>query len=80
VGQRIIFVAGQVLIVLLALVPAVLLAMLLIFASQWLIGVAAAVLLATFAVALVLVGEIWLGLWWLGMRFDRFDLSGELRP
>lgn len=80
VGQRIIFVAGQVLIVLLALLPAALLAALLIFASQWLVGVAAAVLMATFAVVLILVGEIWLGLWWLGTRFDRFDLSGELRP
>lgn len=80
VGQRIIFVAGQVLIVLLALLPAALLAALLIFALQWLIGLAAAVLLATVAVAAILVGEIWLGLWWLGERFERFDLSGELRP
>ncbi|MBS0631850.1 MAG: hypothetical protein JSS11_08050 [Verrucomicrobia bacterium] len=80
VGQRIIFVAGQLLIVLVALLPAALLAGLLIFASQWLIGIAAAVFLATCAVAVVLVGEIWLGLWWLGQRFERFDLSSELRP
>lgn len=28
--------------------------------------------------ALVLTGEIWCGIWWLGGRFERFDLSQEL--
>jgi len=28
----------------------------------------------------VLLGELWLGLWFLGGRFEKLDLSSELRP
>jgi hypothetical protein len=79
-GQRLIFVAGQFLVVLAALLPALLVAAVLIFASQWLIGPAAAVVLATVPVLAILAAEIWLGVHWLGTRFERFDLSSELRP
>lgn len=78
-GQRIIFFLGQFLVVLVALLPAALLAGLLIFASQWVIGAIAALALATLVVIAVLTLEIWLGLQWLGGRFEAFDLSAELR-
>jgi ABC-2 type transport system permease protein len=79
-GQRMIFALANLIVILLALAPAAIAAALLIFSTQWLIGASAAVFLATFVVVVVLVGEIWCGLWWLGARFEKFDLSAELRP
>ncbi|HEX2854451.1 MAG TPA: putative ABC exporter domain-containing protein [Opitutaceae bacterium] len=79
-GQRMIFVFANLIVVLLALVPAGLVAGLLIFIMQWIIGAPAAVVLATLVVIAVLVGEIWCALWLLGERFEKFDLSAELRP
>jgi len=38
------------------------------------------VVFATIAVALVLLAELWCGLWWLGRRFEKLDLSSEPRP
>ena len=32
------------------------------------------------AVRVILLAEIGCGLWWLGGRFEKFDLSAELRP
>lgn len=80
VGQRLIFVFGQLIIALVALLPAALAAFALIFASQWLIGLPAAIALAAVAVFAVLAGEVWCALWWLGERFERLDISAELRP
>lgn len=79
-GQRLIFALGNLLVIFAAVFPAVLIAAALIFTTQWLIGGPLAVLLATLAVLAVLVGEVWCGLWWLGQRFEKFDLSAELRP
>ena len=79
-GQRLIFIAGQLLVVLLALLPAALGAAAMIFATQWLIGLVAAVALAAAGTLAILVGEVAVGLWWLGQRFEHFDLSAELRP
>lgn len=79
-GQRLIFVFGQLLVILLALCPAVIGAGLVIFASQWLIGATAAVILATILALVVLGAEVWCGLWWLGERFEKLDLATELRP
>jgi hypothetical protein len=79
-GQRLIFVFGQIIVAALALAPAALAAAVLVFASQWLIGPSAAVLLATAAVLAILGGEAVVGLWWLGTRFEQFDLSSELKP
>jgi hypothetical protein len=79
-GQRLIFVGGQFLVLLFALMPAALGAGLLVFATQWLIGPIAALAFATLAVLVILVAEVWCGLWWLGERFEQFDLSSELRP
>jgi hypothetical protein len=80
-GQRLIFGFGQVLVVLLALLPAIGTAALLVFILHWALGVAAAiaVIVATLAVVVVLLGEFWCGLWWLGERFEKFDLSAEPR-
>lgn len=79
-GQRLIFGLGQMLAMVLALLPAVAIAGGLIFVTQWLIGLPAAVVFATLAVLVILIGEVWCGLWWLGQRFEKFDLSSELRP
>jgi hypothetical protein len=79
-GQRLIFVFGQLIVILLALCPAVVGAALVIFASQWLIGASAAVILATVLALTVLGAEVWCGIWWLGQRFEQLDLATELRP
>ena len=79
-GQRLIFVFGQLLVILLSLFPAVLGAALVIFASQWLIGASAAVVLGTVVALTILGAEVACGLWWLGERFEKFDLATELRP
>jgi ABC-2 type transport system permease protein len=78
IGQRLIFAGGQFLAILAALVPAVIIAALIVFASQWLIGLAAASILATLAVLTIVMGEAWCGLWWLGERFEKFDVSSEV--
>ena len=79
-GQRLIFVFGQFLVVLTALLPAALAAFVLIFATQWLIGAPAAIALATTVVLGILGAEVGCALWWLGERFEHLDISAELRP
>jgi hypothetical protein len=78
-GQRVIFVVGQLLITLLAMVPALLSAALVFFVAQLLAGVVTATVLAVGAVFLLLCAEACLGVHWLGDRFEKFDLSSELR-
>jgi hypothetical protein len=78
-GQRLIFGFGQVLVVLLALIPAVIAAGLLGFIVQAFAGPAVAVAVATVAVILVLIGELWCGVWLVGRRFETLDLV-EARP
>jgi hypothetical protein len=79
-GQRMIFVFLQFIVALLALLPAALAAAVMIFASQWLIGGAAAMMLGTAAALAILGGEAVVGVWWLGTCLERFDLSSETRP
>jgi len=79
-GQRIILVAGQLLVTAIAVVPAAIGAALVFVLTQWLLGVVAAIALAVAAVFLLLSVEFWLGVRWLGTRFEQFDLSAELRP
>lgn len=81
-GQRLIFVGGQMLVILFALLPAVLAVVALVFINRQLIGapVALAVGFAIAAVLVILVAEVGCGLWWLGQRFEKLDLSAELRP
>ena len=78
-GQRMIFFFAQLMTMLVALFPAISLAAILIFILQWWLGPIAAVGLATVAVLLVLATEVWLGVWWLGERFERLDLSTDVR-
>jgi len=79
-GQRVIFVFGQLFVIVLALIPAVATASVLIFVTQWVIGPGLAVVFATLIVIGILLGEVWCAVWWLGERFERFDLSAEQRP
>ncbi len=79
-GQRVIFGIGQLLTMVIVLLPAVLVAGAVIFLTQWLVGLPSAIVIATLTVIVILVGEIWCGLWWLGERFEKLDLSSELRP
>jgi ABC-2 type transport system permease protein len=79
-GQRLIFFAGQLVCLVVALLPAVALGGGTIFLTQWLIGPPAAVALAVVPVLAVFLGDVWLGVRLLGPRFDRLDISAELRP
>ena len=82
-GQRIIFVAGQLLVVILALLPAALGAFVLFLGISWFVGPNAdipAVIVSGAAVLVILIAEFAAGVWWLGKRFEQFDLSAELRP
>jgi hypothetical protein len=78
-GQRLVAVWGQVLLVLVALIPASVLAFLVFLLGNWLMGIAGGVAFAALAIAAVLAAEVAAGVWWLGRRFERFDLSAELR-
>ena len=77
IGQRMIFGVLQLLFALLVAVPAAGAAALIIFSSQWLVGVGPAIVLATAAVLTIMASEAVLGIWWLGERFEKFDLSKE---
>ena len=79
IGQRMIFFFAQLLTMIFALLPAVGVAAVLLFALQWIIGTVAAMLVAAAMVLVVLLGEVWCGVWWLGRRFEKLDLSSELR-
>jgi hypothetical protein len=78
-GQRIIFLLGQVLFFIVAIIPAVLAFALAFFFGQLLLGVTAAIPFAAIIAALVISGEAALGLVLLGQVFDRLDISAE-RP
>jgi hypothetical protein len=79
-GQRIIFMTGQLLITTLAIIPALIGAGLVFGIVQWFGGVLIAGALAAAVICGVLSAEAWIALRWLGARFEQFDLSSELRP
>ena len=79
-GQRIFFLAGLFLVMAGALLPAAIGAAAIFFATLWVIGAPAAAALAFVAALGVFTVEIGLAIAWLGTRFERFDLSAELRP
>ncbi len=78
-GQRLVFGVVQLFFALLVAVPAAGAAALVIFCSKWVFGVGPSVVLAALAVLAILASEAVLGVWWLGERFEKFDLSAESR-
>ena len=79
-GQRLIFVASQLLVTALAIVPALLLGGLVLFVVNLITGFSAGAALAVIVMAALLGLEAWLGIRWLGKRFEELDISSELRP
>jgi len=78
-GQRLIFAGGYLVVLILALLPAALAAAGPFLLVRWLAGMwSAAVLAGAVAGSLVLAGELAAVVWWLGGRWERFDLSREL--
>jgi hypothetical protein len=78
-GQRLMFGLVQLLFAILVAVPAAGAAVLVYVASYWLLGISTGVVLSTVAVVLILAGEAAVGLWFLGERFEKFDLSVDTR-
>ena len=76
-GQRLIFMIGQLLAFIVALMPAVALFAGIFFLVKMLLGTAVAIPLASIAAAIVLAAEAGLGIMLLGWLFDRFDVSAE---
>ncbi len=79
-GQRIIFMAGQLLVTALALLPAAIVGGVLYLLVSWLAGFTLAFIVSVIALFAVLSAEVWAGVRLLGDRFEEFDLSAELRP
>lgn len=79
VGQRMIFFFAQMLTMVLSLLPPALVGALLVVLLQGVAGPVVAIVVAAVFVFVVLVGEAVLGVWLLGRRFERLDLSAELR-
>jgi ABC-2 type transport system permease protein len=76
-GQRLIFSLGQMLALLLALVPAAVAFIGVFFLLKFALGPAAAVPLASLAATVILAVEAGLGVMLLGRLFERFDVSEE---
>lgn len=81
-GQRLIFFFLQMVTMLVALLPAVIAggATVLVACFVFSLPAIAGIWIAAAGVLVVLLGELWLGLWFLGGRFEKLDLSSELRP
>jgi len=79
-GQRIIFMVGQLFVTALALVPAAIVGGVLYVLVNWLAGFTLAFIVSVIALFGVLSAEVWAGIRLLGDRFEEFDLSAELRP
>jgi hypothetical protein len=77
-GQRLIFMLGQLLVFVVTLIPATALFAGVFFLVKWLVGLAAAIPLGSVAAALVLGAEAAAGIALLGWLFERFDVSEEL--
>jgi hypothetical protein len=76
-GQRLIFVLGQMLVLLLALIPAAAAFAGVFFLLQMALGMVAAVPLAALAAAVVVAVEAGFGVMLLGKLFERFDVTEE---
>jgi hypothetical protein len=78
-GQRFILGIAQLLIALLVAVPGALAAVAIIFCSQHWLGVSVSIVLAALVVLPIMAGEVAVGLWWIGERFEKFDPSTEIK-
>jgi hypothetical protein len=76
-GQRLIFMIGQLLVLLATLIPAAALFAGVFFLARILLATAIAIQLASIAAAIVLGVEATFGVMLLGWLFDRFDVSAE---
>jgi hypothetical protein len=79
-GQRLLFLASTVLAMVVALIPATVVAGILYLITFWAVGVFIAAVLAVLLFIATLCAELGLCIGWLGKRFENFDLSAELRP
>jgi hypothetical protein len=79
-GQRILFVAAQMLAMVLSLVPAIVVGGVVFAALRWMAGPVAGGVAGLLVGAGVMVVELGLAIAWLGARFEALDLSQELRP
>jgi ABC-2 type transport system permease protein len=79
-GQRLIFVASQLLATTLALLPALVLGASVFFVVSLPAGSGVGAATAVIAMAVLLGFEAWIGIRWLGNRFEDLDISSELRP
>lgn len=77
-GQRLIFMAGYVLVLVTSLLPAALAGAVVYIIVNWLLGQAAAIAATGLLVSLVLSAELAAAIWWLGEKLERFDLSTEM--
>jgi hypothetical protein len=77
-GQRLIFFAAYIVVLLIALLPAALCGALAAFIVHWLAGIISAVIVSTVVGSIILGAEFAALVWWLGERFEQFDLSSEL--
>jgi hypothetical protein len=78
-GQRMLFLAGQMIAVVVILLPAAIVAAIGFAATRWMVGNGAAAAVAAALAAVMLAVEIGLAIVWLGQRFEKLDLSQELR-
>ena len=76
-GQRLIFAVGQILVLLLALVPALAAFAAVYFPMKWVLGPIFPVPFASLAATIILAAEAWLGVRLLGKLFERFDVTEE---
>ena len=79
-GQRILFMVGQMLALVLTMLPVVIVAAIAFFTVRWAVGDVVAAAVAIALALAVLAAEIAAGVWLLGQRFERLDMSEELRP
>lgn len=77
-GQRMIFMAGYLLVLAVTLAPAVGVGGAVFLVVNWFASPAVAVIPTALAAAVVLGAELALAVWWLGQKLERFDLSTEL--
>ena len=78
-GQRLIFVASQLLVTALVILPALLVGGLVFFLVTLITGFAVGAAVAAITMTMLMGFEAWLGIRWLGNRFEELDISSELR-